>query len=101
MDPISNVVLPIFKYLIHKAIGDRVTEIGNHVRKAMEGQALLEFSADDEQLIYLILYEFKKKFKISHSTISKDSDSIVLAFPGKLDIPHVDFFRKQGINPKD
>ena len=101
MDPISTIVLPIFKFVIHKVRGEIVSEIGNSIRKAMDGQALIEFRVDDDPLIYALVSQFKNEFKISSSTISQDSNSIVLAFPGKLDIPQIDFFKKRGVTPKE
>ena len=100
MEPVSTIVLPIFKLLINKASSDIVSDVGNNIRKAIEGQALIEFSIKECELVYLTISQFRKEFDIPCSTLSQDDDSIVLAFPGDLKDYHVNYFFNKGMNPK-
>ena len=91
-------ILPIFRRLIQKAPEEKVSDIANNIKKSMEGQGLIEFYIKDERSVYVSMSEFKNEFDISCLTVSRNSDSVVLAFPGVVDESHINFFIKRDID---
>ena len=92
-------ILPILKRLINKSNGESLSDICKNIKSSMKGQALIEFPIKDERSVYVAMHEFKKEFNVSCLTISQDSKSIVLCFPGELNNQHIDFFIKRDVEP--